>query len=707
MRLYQWLMVAGLLAGAQAAEAASLNCVPSAAPLMVRTEGLTERVGDIVLNCTEGTPNATVTGTLLVTMPAQVTNRLGADDVIDATLTADNGSGPASAGATPALGGQYTVAFEGASFTLSPAGAVSLRISNLRIAVPALGGNTQSIAATLSWAGGTADLLFQGAQVTVAVPRPSLRSASVSTLINCYGSRLPATITVPTLLSTGTARSVTRVTEGYWTAFGTREAGADSGTRFLISYSGFPAGARLFVPDAVAGSDAAEPTSSGLMGHNGAAGAHTAGSRTLLLVRIDGAAADGSGGTPLYTPPGSGTAALTGASEVHLVEGAAQVVYEVADANPQTIESAEIPTWMGLDQTGGAQSAPKQSILLAPVSDVARATAEDPVPRFIATEPESDCASRGDCASFPKLDVRTPVLEFTAESGSAGTGTWISVGNTGGGTLSWTAYITYTNGTGWASAGITRGAAGGWLLRLGVTPLSLYPGIYQATLTVDAGPAGVRNFPVKLTVTAVSGGAAVPQVNAIVHAATFANGGVVPGSLITLWGLRMGGQKVTVTFDTLAATLLYTSDKQINLEVPAALAGKKTATITVTADGRSSKPQAVNVSAMSPGIFANGILNQDNALNSAAQPAAGGSVIQIFATGLPPAGIATVTAKIHDVWITSPEYAGPAPGLIGVQQVNLRVPEGWGRMATTVTLCTTSVTTGIRFCSPEVPLNLK
>jgi uncharacterized protein (TIGR03437 family) len=626
--------------------------------------------------------------------------------VVDATLTADTGSGAASTGATPTLGGRYTVAFAGASFTLSPAGAVTLRISNIRIAVPDLGGSTQSITGTLSWAGGATEMLFQGAQVTVGVPRASLLAATVSTLVNCYGSPLPATITVPALLSAGTARSVTRVTEGYWTAFEARAAGADTGTRFLVSYSGFPAGARLFVPDAIAGSDAAEPTSSGLMGHNGAGGSYTAGSHTLLLVRIADAAADGSGGTALYTPPAAGTAALTGASEVLLVNGAAQVVYEVADAGSHAVESAELPTWLGLGSTGGALSAPKQSIMLAPVSDVDRATAEDPVPRFIATEPENDCAARGDCASFPKMDVSTPALDYTAESGSAGLGTWISVRNSGGGVLSWTAYVTYTNGSGWASVGITRGV-GGWLLHLAATPLSLDPGIYEATLTVDGGPAGVKNFPVKLTVTAPSAFPPAPQVNAILHAATFATGGAVPGSLISLMGLRLGGEKVTVTFDSLTATLLYTGDKQINLEVPVALTGKTLTTMTVTVDGRSSKPQTVNLTNMAPGIFTNGILNQDNSLNSAAHAAEGGSVIQIFATGIPTADIARVTAKIHDVWITNPEYAGAAPGLVGVQQVNLRVPAGWKPMTTTVTICATRTTTGVLKCSPEAPLNVK
>jgi uncharacterized protein (TIGR03437 family) len=110
---------------------------------------------------------------------------------------------------------------------------------------------------------------------------------------------------------------------------------------------------------------------------------------------------------------------------------------------------------------------------------------------------------------------------------------------------------------------------------------------------------------------------------------------------------------------------------------------------------------------MSPGIFANGILNQDNSVNTGTNGAAGDSVIQVFATGLPPAAIGTITAKIHDVWITSPDYAGPAPGLPGVQQVNLRVPSGWPPMTTSVIVCATSTATNARTCSPEAPLTVK
>jgi uncharacterized protein (TIGR03437 family) len=197
-----------------------------------------------------------------------------------------------------------------------------------------------------------------------------------------------------------------------------------------------------------------------------------------------------------------------------------------------------------------------------------------------------------------------------------------------------------------------------------------------------------------------------PEVTAVVHAATWAQGAVVPGSLATVTGSHLAGTAVALSFDGIAARLLYTGEKQINLEVPAALEGHSSAQITVTVDGVSSKPYTVALTAMAPGVFANGILNQDNSVNTAANGAAGGSVIQVFATGLPPAGAGTITAKIHDVWITSPDYAGPAPGIPGVQQINLRVPEGWPPMDTSLIVCATGAS-GVRTCSPQAPFTVR
>jgi len=86
------------------------------------------------------------------------------------------------------------------------------------------------------------------------------------------------------------------------------------------------------------------------------------------------------------------------------------------------------------------------------------------------------------------------------------------------------------------------------------------------------------------------------------------------------------------------------------------------------------------------------ILNQDSSVNSAANPAARGSVISIYATGegqTSPAGVMgsitqsnsvtpllPVTASVGGIGATV-QYAGEAPGEVaGLMQVNVLVPQG-------------------------------
>ncbi len=66
-------------------------------------------------------------------------------------------------------------------------------------------------------------------------------------------------------------------------------------------------------------------------------------------------------------------------------------------------------------------------------------------------------------------------------------------------------------------------------------------------------------------------------------------------------------------------------------------------------------------------------LNENYSVNSAKQPAAPGSVIQIYATGL--SGTGVITAKIGSEVVTQPYYGGPgARDLPGLQQVDLILP---------------------------------
>jgi uncharacterized protein (TIGR03437 family) len=159
-------------------------------------------------------------------------------------------------------------------------------------------------------------------------------------------------------------------------------------------------------------------------------------------------------------------------------------------------------------------------------------------------------------------------------------------------------------------------------------------------------------------------------------------------------GSNLAGQLVSVTLDGIPAALIYTSDKQINFQVPAGLGSKTSAQLVATVDGKASAPYTVALSPAWPSVFAGGILNQDYSPNGDQAPASAGSVLQIFGTGIPADAAVSVAIGGHDGLI--PMYAGAAPTVPGVQQVNVAVPEGVSGDANLVICVSTG---GKDFCS--------
>ncbi len=165
------------------------------------------------------------------------------------------------------------------------------------------------------------------------------------------------------------------------------------------------------------------------------------------------------------------------------------------------------------------------------------------------------------------------------------------------------------------------------------------------------------------------------------------------GKVAITLGTGLGTAQVLI--GGMAAPLIYASTSQVNAIVPYAIGNSGTTTIQVVYGGVSSAtwelPLAPSASSVftvsSTGEGQAAVLNQDNTVNGPSNPAARGSVIQIYATGggqtggttgalaLPGEKIALpVLVKIGGMNATV-SFAGSAPGEVeGLVQINAVVP---------------------------------
>jgi uncharacterized protein (TIGR03437 family) len=677
-------------------------------PAEVRTEGLAERIGDIVLQCSGSNPGAVFSGNLAVFLPVSVTNRVNSNNITaDANLDVDYGSGYASAGAVAMVNGQ-SVGFNGFRITVPPNRAFTLRISGIRIAANRLppAASPSPVQAMLS-----APFPVNQVQLNVAFAQTGLYTNVNSAYIVCAGSPLPGVITFGNLLAAGTTFSSTRVTEGFPGSFVPPQPGADSGTRFLLRYTGVPAGARLLLPDLVAGSTALTPTAAGDLGGTPSGGRYEPGSGTLLLARVIGPDPTGAGGTVVTLPSGPDPVSLEGVTEAPLQNGAGFAVYEVVDGNAAVRETAQFPVFVAMPRvTSEITADATQRLTFAPVSNDDTASATAPVPRFADIAPALDCGVLGDCGAsyFPKLGLEYYPVQFSVPAGErldTTMGVWVR--NLGGGVLNWAVSFAYENGSGWLAVDYASGVNAGYF-RIFVKPQGLAPGVYRGSVVVNGGTfGGPQNIPITLTILPAAGGPAaaapVPAVSSVVNAATFEATPLVPGSLGALFGSNLAGAKLTLAFDGIPAGVLYAGKDQVYFQVPAALAGEPAADLVVTVDGASSAPRSVTLSPAWPSVFAHGVLNQDNSPNSEEFAEAAGRVLQVFVTGIPEN--ASVLVQIAGRQGLVPQYAGVAPGLMGMQQVNVAVPDGAGSGAAPMVICATAG--GREYCSKSYAIHVR
>jgi uncharacterized protein (TIGR03437 family) len=223
-----------------------------------------------------------------------------------------------------------------------------------------------------------------------------------------------------------------------------------------------------------------------------------------------------------------------------------------------------------------------------------------------------------------------------------------------------------------------------------------------------------------ITVTGTTAGNPAFTADSIASAAGFKSQAVSPGEVLGIFGFNLGPTEgvrapsgaplpttlggSSVTFDGVAAPMLYASSGFVAVQAPTTLTAGGSTNIQARIASGSSGTVSMPIAATSPGILTyevgstgqakainqDGTLNGDGTIDPSHRAAARGSVIQVYATGLgavTPAvaqgvpapssplstTVAPVTATIGSAAATV-SYAGAAPGLIGTYQVNIAVP---------------------------------
>lgn len=713
--LYSFLLAPAAALYAQ--QGAILSCQATANPPLVRAEGITERTGDISLNCFSGQPNAIITGNLNIFLNVPITNRIFSDNTVDAVLLIDNGSGFQQTPVAPRPSSSGGLVWPGLSIQLSNQGRVDLKIQNVRAAASQLNPeNASNIIATLTFnAGALISFLTNG--FNIGTVQRGLYTSNTTPLICSYvGSETPESGSFSAALAQRTFYSTTRVTEGFPSAFAPlsdfTSQNANSGTRLIVRYRGLPIGARIFTPTFIAGSDAAIPTSTGDYGRIAGGGQYDGGSGALLLVRVVNADPNGGGGQPVQTVPSFGVSFFDSLAEAsYSTDGnSAYVVYEVMDASPGRTQSAQIPSFLGLDRNAISNfTTIQQEVLFASLSSLSevRTSPTTHIPRFVSTmAPLPDCPRVGDCNAsyFPRLAVNANAFEISTDNSRGIENRYLSVSNSGSGNFLWFATINYISGPNlsWLQlappAGINADT-----IKLDIKPTGLLPGTYEAIIVVDAGPIAGR-WLTRVTLRVAAGAPPSAIIRTITNPANRIPGPLVAGSLAAIEGDRLIGSKIEVFFNSVPGRIVSASNTELLVQVPLEMKDIPNANASVHVNGVASAPYYTYFVNSAPAIFPNYVLNADGSINDESAPARAGKIVNIYGTGLPLSGV--YTAQVHDIGGLTPEYAGVAPGIIGMQLISVIVPEWLPTMTTDVRICG-GPSAESQTCSPPRPIRIE
>lgn len=205
------------------------------------------------------------------------------------------------------------------------------------------------------------------------------------------------------------------------------------------------------------------------------------------------------------------------------------------------------------------------------------------------------------------------------------------------------------------------------------------------TEIIPAQSSGPYLFGIANAAGGVISGRLAPSEVISIYGATFGVSTPIQGSFNSAGILSNNLGGVQVMIGGVPAPLLYVSNTQINAVAPAELTAGSTEVV-VTIGSTSLPGFRAQVDQSDPQVFLNAdgsaaAINQDGSVNSAANPAAAGSIVSIWATGTGaegPDGLKATTPVFScscGIGSLSVTYAGYAPGLVdGVTQINFQIP---------------------------------
>ena len=290
-----------------------------------------------------------------------------------------------------------------------------------------------------------------------------------------------------------------------------------------------------------------------------------------------------------------------------------------------------------------------------------------------------------------------PAVENQATFNVAWTGT-----DKGSGIVSYNIYVSDNGGpfTVWQPAVSTS-----------VSPFTGQPGHTYGFYSIATDGAGnvqaAKNVADSTTTVSASATGSGPLISAVVNGASFQPGSLAGGTIFSIFGsnlasgvsgaaslpfpTQLGG--VSITLQGLAVPLIYVSAAQINAQIPFGIPDGP-ASMVLTSGAAIASPVNVPISGLSPGLFLAGqhaaAQNQDFSANTSSNPAAPGSVLQVYFTGQgaldryvatgaaspgsPPANVVAATTATIGGQNATVMFSGMTPGVAGLAQANIVVP---------------------------------